>query len=129
MSTKQVMGTNGGQRRQNRSWPEALKREIVEASFAPGCSVSVVARRYNVNANQVFRWRKTYRSDLTVSTDPSPAQLIPVTVRAEPCQETPPVVNTMGLIEIDWSGRYHIRVGRGVDARTLERVLDVLERR
>jgi hypothetical protein len=28
----------------NRSWPEAPKREIVAASFAPGSSVSKVAR-------------------------------------------------------------------------------------
>ena len=60
MSTKSVMGTNGTGRR-NRSWPEALKREIVAASFAPGSSVSVVARHYDVNANQVFGWRKRYR--------------------------------------------------------------------
>jgi transposase-like protein len=44
--TKSVMGTNGTGRR-NRSWPEALKREIVAASFAPGSSVSVVARQYD----------------------------------------------------------------------------------
>ncbi len=43
------------------AWPEALKREIVAASFAPGSSVSVVARQYDVNANQVFGWRRRYR--------------------------------------------------------------------
>jgi hypothetical protein len=41
-------------RRRNRSWPEALKREIVAALFEPGASVSVVARRYEVNADQAF---------------------------------------------------------------------------
>ena len=51
------MGTNGTGRR-NRSWPEALKREIVVASYAPGSSVSPVARHYDVNANQVFGWRE-----------------------------------------------------------------------
>ena len=56
------MGTRDGRRR-NRSWPEALKREIVAASLAPGSSVSVVARRYDVNANQVFGWRKRYRDE------------------------------------------------------------------
>ena len=54
MSTKPVMDTSGKERRRHRSWPEALKREIVAASFAPGASVSVVARQYDVNANQVF---------------------------------------------------------------------------
>ena len=28
------------------------------ATHLPGASVSVVARRYDVNANQVFRWRR-----------------------------------------------------------------------
>ena len=63
MSTKSVMGTTATGRRRNRSWPEALKREIVAASFAPGSSVSMVARHYDVNANQVFSWRKRYRDD------------------------------------------------------------------
>jgi transposase len=39
-----------------------LKREIVAASLTPGSSVSLVARRYDVNANQVFAWRRRYRA-------------------------------------------------------------------
>ena len=34
-------------------WSEALKREIVAAAAAPGASVSIVARRYDVNTNLV----------------------------------------------------------------------------
>ena len=47
------MGTSVRSGRRRRSWPEAIKREIVAASLAPGASVSVVARQYDVNANQV----------------------------------------------------------------------------
>ena len=54
------MGTN--KRRRHRAWPESLKREIVAASLMPGASVSRVARRYDVNANQVFAWRRHYAS-------------------------------------------------------------------
>jgi hypothetical protein len=36
-------GHNPTGRRRNRSWPEAVKREIVAASCAPGSSVSIVA--------------------------------------------------------------------------------------
>ncbi len=43
-----------------RMWPEAFKREIVAAASAPGASVSVVARHYDVNTNLVFTWRKLY---------------------------------------------------------------------
>lgn len=50
MSTKPVMDTSGKERRRHRSWPEALKREIVAASFAPGASVSLVARHCGIAA-------------------------------------------------------------------------------
>jgi transposase-like protein len=43
--------TSGEERRRNKRWPEALKREIVAATHAPGASVSVVARQYDVNAS------------------------------------------------------------------------------
>src|SRR5579862_1786985 len=43
-----------------RRWPEAVKRRIVAEAQAPGASVSVVARRYDVNASQVHRWRRRY---------------------------------------------------------------------
>jgi transposase len=37
------------------------RREIVEETLLAGASVSRVARRHDVNANQVFYWRKLYR--------------------------------------------------------------------
>ncbi len=37
------------------------KRRIVEETLATGTSVSVVARRHDVNANQVFAWRRQYQ--------------------------------------------------------------------
>jgi transposase len=37
------------------------RREIVEETLVAGASVSKVARRHDVNANQVFYWRKLYR--------------------------------------------------------------------
>jgi hypothetical protein len=33
----------------------------VEETLVPGASVSRVARRHDVNANQVFHWRKLYQ--------------------------------------------------------------------
>jgi transposase-like protein len=129
VSTKSVMGTTATGRPRNRSWPEALKREIVAASFAPGSSVSMVARHYDVNANQVFHWRKLYRDDPRAPSVPSAAQLIPVVVTAE--QDVVGAQRRAGAetIEIDLAGKYRVRVGSGVDARALGRVLDVLERR
>lgn len=128
MSTKSVMGTNGTGRR-NRSWPEALKREIVAASFAPGSSVSVVARHYDVNANQVFGWRKRYRDASLAPAVLSAPQLIPVMVTAEPDAVAAQPSTVAATIEIDLAGKYRVRISGGIDAQALRRVLDVLERR
>lgn len=44
-----------------RRWSEAEKRRIVAESYQPGVSVLLVARRNDVNANQMFTWRRRYR--------------------------------------------------------------------
>jgi transposase len=119
------MDTNGHGRRRNRSWPEALKREIVAASLEPGASVSRVARRYDVNTNQLFSWRKLYRDGLLGSGGPA---LLPVTVAAGP-DAASMAAGATGAIEIEVPGGYRVRVGSGVDGRTLRLVLDALARR
>jgi transposase len=118
------MDTNK-RRRRHRSWPEALKREIVAATLAPGSSVSLVARRYDVNANQVFAWRRRYRPG---SAEPAGVQLIPVTVTPDRPIEPPPAPADE-LIEIVLAGGSRVRVGNGVKAAALRLVLGVLERR
>ena len=112
-------------RRRHRSWPEALKREIVAATLTPGSSVSVVARRYDVNANQVFAWRRRYRD---TEAEPAGLQLMPVTVMPDRPVGMPPA-GASELIEIVLAGGYRVCVGDGVQAATLRLVLDVLERR
>jgi transposase len=119
------MGTSSRERRRHRSWPEALKREIVAATLVPGSSASIVARQYDVNVNQVFAWRKRYRTE---ATEPNDLQLLPVTVTPdEPSAATPVPVND--VIEIELTGGYRVRIGSGVKSAALRLVLDVLERR
>jgi len=50
----------------HRQYAIDLKRRIVEETFAPGASVSVVARRHDVNTNLVFAWREKYRQGTLV---------------------------------------------------------------
>ena len=128
MSTKSVMGMTATGRRRNRSWPEALKREIVAASLAPGASVSVVARRYDVNANQVFSWRKRYRDVAPTAAVKAAPRLVPVMVTPERDAAARQPSTAVETIEIDL-GAYRVRVGSAVDVQALRRVLDVLERR
>jgi transposase len=116
-------------RRRNRLWPEALKREIVAASFEPGASVSMVARRYDVNTNQLFAWRKLYRDAAGPRSEASGAQLVPVTVTAEPDAPAPVASSAADTIEIELGDKYRVRIGSGVDGKALRRVLDALERR
>jgi transposase len=123
------MGITATGRRRNRAWPEALKREIVAASFAPGASVSTVARQYDVNANQVFSWRKRYRDEPRAPAVPAAPQLMPVVVTAEQDAVAMQPSTVAETIEIDLAGKYRVRVRSGVDAQALRRVLDVLERR
>ena len=117
------MDTN--KRRRHRSWPEAVKREIVAATLTLGSSVSVVARRYDVNANQVFAWRRRYEG---AAAKPTRLQLMPVTVTPDQPDESAPACAS-GLIEIAMAGGYRVRFGDGIKASTLQLVLDVLERR
>ena len=63
VSTNAIMDTIDGRRRR-RTWTEELKREIVAASYEPGASTSVVAQRYDVNTNQVFKWRRLHEHGL-----------------------------------------------------------------
>jgi transposase len=58
----------------------AQKREIVEATFAPGASVARVARAHGVNANQVFGWRRLYLAGRLGQPVMRPRALLPVTV-------------------------------------------------
>jgi transposase len=105
-------GRRGGRRR----WPEALKRRIVGESLAPGASVSVVARRHDVNANQLFKWRRQYAAGRSGD---GPA-MVPVAVwpsGAAACG---------GTIEIDLAGGVRVRISGVVEAAMVRQVLEQL---
>src|SRR6201998_4804015 len=53
VDTKQQLGPT-----KRRQYSEALKRQMVAETQLPGASVSIVARRHDVNSNQLFRWRR-----------------------------------------------------------------------
>ena len=43
-----------------RRWSAEEKAAIVQETYAPGMSVSLVARRRGIAPNQLFRWRRLY---------------------------------------------------------------------
>ena len=108
----------GGKRRR---WPEGLKREIVAALAEPGASVSSVARRYDVNTNQLFKWRRQFATAGTPSADP--VRLLPVEItplRSPTVEErggSPAVLPAppAGSIEIAPRGGTKVRIRGMVD--------------
>jgi transposase-like protein len=50
-----------GGRRQYKEW---FKAQVAQACLAPDAMISVVARRYNINTNVLFRWRRELRQGL-----------------------------------------------------------------
>jgi transposase len=119
------VSTNGlvDTKRSRRTWPDALKRQIVAETEEPGASVSVVARRHDVNANQVFSWR---RELLPSEQRLEGNDLLPVEIVAEP-----PVrprrrrVDRAGTIEIDL-GNVRVFIRGEVAPRTLRQVIELL---
>ena len=102
------------------------RREIVEETLLPGASVSRVARRHDVNANQVFYWRKLYREGkLGSRTD---AQLVPVKVqndRSVEAAKDDDFLPRSGTLEIKLS-KGTLRIFGTVDVMALRAAIECL---
>ncbi|MGB9432601.1 MAG: transposase [Candidatus Acidiferrum sp.] len=104
------------------------KRDIVEETLVSGASVARVARKHDVNANQVFYWRKLFREGrLGISMNP---QLLPVKVEAERATEAMKNYDrslSSGTMEIEFP-KGTLRIAGSVDMVTLRAVLESLAR-
>jgi transposase len=85
--------TMSKKRRLRRLWEDEEKIGIVAQTRVPGVSVSQVARRYDVNANLIFKWLRDPRFNRLVEED-TVASFLPVEVVAEPPVLDPPVIHT-----------------------------------
>ena len=77
-----------------RQYSEALKRQMVAETQVPGASVSIVARRHDVNSNQLFRWRR----QLLPKTAVESGAMVPVAIA--PDEGRPRRTDREGIIEI-----------------------------
>ncbi|MEM5300180.1 transposase [Burkholderia sp. JPY481] len=118
-------------RRQNQRHPLEWKRSVVEQTFEPGAAVARIARENNINANQVWAWRKLYAQGLLV--DDSQAQTtLPVVVDAQSERAIPqepdaphtpaPAVAANGSIQLQ-HGNTSLRIEGVPDATILRRSL------
>lgn len=68
------MWVNAQDARSRRQWTAAEKLRIVTESWQPGSSANLVARRYRISPNLIFRWRRMVRQGL-IHTQPLPTPL------------------------------------------------------
>jgi transposase len=102
------------------------RRAIVEETLLPGASVSRVARRHDVNANQVFYWRKLYREGQLGSR--TATQLVPVKVvndRPIEAVKEEDFLPRSGTMEIKLS-KGTLRIFGTVDVLALRAVIECL---
>ena len=102
---------------QKRRWRSKMeRRQIVEETLKPGASVSRIARAYDINANQVFHWRKLYREGL-LQVEAASTALLPVRISnrvGKPATGRESKTSTSGVIDIDL-GHARVRIEGAAD--------------
>ena len=131
--TSETSDTPPGRQRRRR-YDAAFKRAIVEQTLVPGASVARIAREHDINANQLFKWRRQLllegsMASATEEPTPSAISLLPVTVVEEETAAlpSPAAPSQPGQIEITLAGGT-VRVQGAVDAAMLQLVLSSLRR-
>ncbi len=111
-------------RRKRRSWTLEEKRRIVDESLEDGASIAEIARLYELNANQLFAWRRQFGLEPATASDVT--TLLPVTIAPEGEVETGS--GGVGQMEIVLAGGVRIIVWADVQTPALTRVLKALAR-
>jgi transposase len=108
-----------------RQYSAALKRQMVAETQAPGASVSIVARRHDVNSNQLFRWRRQLLPKAVVESGAMvPVEIAPDGSRADDGRPRRP--DREGVIEIAFGCGARVRLGGEVSSETLRQVIELL---
>ncbi len=115
-----------GPRRQRVRRSLEEKRRLVALTYEAGTSVARVARGNDVNANQLFAWRRLLgRQTLALSDQTGALSFAPIDVVADPRRDAP--AGRVGVIEVDLPGGARLRVDAQVDELALRRVLAALK--
>jgi len=116
-----VVGKSG--RRKRRSWTLEEKRRIVDESLEDGASIAEIARLHDLNANQLFTWRRQFGVEPATATDVT--MILPVTIEPDAAAEDSSSGST-GQMEIVLAGGDRIIVWADVETSALTRVLKAL---
>ena len=125
VSTKSLVDTKGrplsvGRRRE---WPEALKRQMVAETLEPGASVSIVARRHDVNTNQLFKWRRESLPKAAAVVEAS--TMVPVEIVAQRPRHRRRA-DRKGIIEIEFGSGARVSLRGEVVPAVLRQVIELL---
>jgi transposase len=120
VSTTGLVDTKRRGETQRRQYSEALKRQMVAETQAPGASVSIVARRHDVNSNQLFRWRRQLLPKAVVES----GAMVPVEIAPDGGQ--PRRTDREGVIEIAFGCGARVRLRGEVRSETLRQVIELL---
>ena len=112
-------------RRKRRKWSDDEKRMICAQARMPGVSVAQVARRYDLNANQIFNWMKDPKFAGDALDNVDDARFLPVEIVAEPAPE-PPAATASGMIELELANGHRLRISGGYDPEAVARLARLL---
>jgi transposase len=128
VSTKVEVDTKQRNSTQRRQWPEALKRRIVAETLEPGSSVSIVARRHDVNTNQVFSWRRELLPKKPVIAPAiADGTMVPVEIAPERRRgRSDGTRRGGGVIEIEFGSGARVSIRGEVAPEMLRQVFDLL---
>lgn len=113
-------------RRRRRAWTTDEKRRIVDESLEDDASLAEVARRHDLNANQLFTWRRQFGVEPVAPRDLAP--ILPVTIASEIAADDLDA-GSRGQMEIVLADGERIIVWSDVETAALTRVLKALARR
>ena len=105
---------SGTSRRTRRRWSDDFKLRVVAEASRPGVSVSALARRYDLNNNLLFNWKRRFGVDLAFL----PVEVVP--------ESTVPIVEpevSDRKIEIRLSNGHRLSVSGAFDPDAVARLL------
>ena len=122
VTEREAQAANDSARRRRRLWSEEEKRRIVAETLEPGASVSIVARRHNLNANMLFTWRRQIGAAALLPAGDA-MMFVPAAITTE---AAPTVCALAGRMEIILTDGDRIIASKDVDAAALAPVVKVL---
>lgn len=111
-----------------RTYTAEQRRQMVAETLLPGASVSVVARRHDVNTNLLFKWRQRHGKPTDGKAVLLPVRMAEPGLRVETPRRARASARAAGWIEIDFAGGPRVRIHGAADARTVRHVLRNLAR-